>query len=218
MSEKAAADSLADYLANETAPPGELDVGVTGGGGGVVGTPDSHTPSSAAAASTLPTASGSPTPGDSANSPATPGSPRGGELDVEVNGGHFDDDDDAEDDYLDDDDGEGEGDDGGEEDGEEGGEYSHGIRTTSYDIDLDLDDDLEAGTPASAISSTSASTGLDARAPPVLPDGASPGNFTSRCRPFKCSLCGRRSNWKWDVTKHIKVCLFVCLYIYLILI
>uniref|UniRef100_A0A0X3NRC6 C2H2-type domain-containing protein n=3 Tax=Schistocephalus solidus TaxID=70667 RepID=A0A0X3NRC6_SCHSO len=23
-------------------------------------------------------------------------------------------------------------------------------------------------------------------------------------RPFKCSLCGHRSNWKWDVKKHIK--------------
>ena len=23
-------------------------------------------------------------------------------------------------------------------------------------------------------------------------------------RPFKCGLCGRRSNWKWDVSKHIK--------------
>ena len=25
-----------------------------------------------------------------------------------------------------------------------------------------------------------------------------------RCRPYKCSACGRRSNWKWDINKHIK--------------
>ncbi|KAI0213740.1 hypothetical protein LSAT2_001191 [Lamellibrachia satsuma] len=25
-----------------------------------------------------------------------------------------------------------------------------------------------------------------------------------RCRPYKCSMCGRRSNWKWDLNKHIK--------------
>lgn len=24
-----------------------------------------------------------------------------------------------------------------------------------------------------------------------------------RCRPFKCSECGKRSNWKWDIKKHI---------------
>ena len=26
---------------------------------------------------------------------------------------------------------------------------------------------------------------------------------TERCRPFKCSECGKRSNWKWDLNKHI---------------
>jgi len=25
-----------------------------------------------------------------------------------------------------------------------------------------------------------------------------------RCRPFKCSHCGRRSNWRWDLKKHIR--------------
>ena len=25
-----------------------------------------------------------------------------------------------------------------------------------------------------------------------------------RCRPFKCSQCGRRSNWRWDLKKHIR--------------
>jgi len=24
-------------------------------------------------------------------------------------------------------------------------------------------------------------------------------------RPFKCSVCGKNSRWKWDVTKHIKM-------------
>ena len=27
---------------------------------------------------------------------------------------------------------------------------------------------------------------------------------TQRCRPFKCSSCGKRSNWKWDLNKHIR--------------
>ena len=26
----------------------------------------------------------------------------------------------------------------------------------------------------------------------------------TRCRPFKCSICGQRSNWKWDLLKHIR--------------
>lgn len=25
-------------------------------------------------------------------------------------------------------------------------------------------------------------------------------------KPFKCSVCGRRSNWKWDCNKHIRIC------------
>lgn len=24
-------------------------------------------------------------------------------------------------------------------------------------------------------------------------------------KPFKCSLCGKSSRWKWDVAKHIKM-------------
>ena len=24
-------------------------------------------------------------------------------------------------------------------------------------------------------------------------------------KPFKCSLCGKNSRWKWDVAKHIKM-------------
>lgn len=30
-----------------------------------------------------------------------------------------------------------------------------------------------------------------------------PRKQTDRCRPFKCSVCGKRSNWKWDLKKHI---------------
>ena len=30
-------------------------------------------------------------------------------------------------------------------------------------------------------------------------------NNKDRNRPFKCSKCGLRSNWKWDVTKHIRM-------------
>ena len=34
--------------------------------------------------------------------------------------------------------------------------------------------------------------------------GRLPSVATKRCRPFKCSKCGRRSNWKWDMNKHIR--------------
>ena len=64
-----------------------------------------------------------------------------------------------------------------------------------------------------------------ARSSPIKPDGtdgtgddsASNASFDTslmkspkqpgygiRCRPYKCSMCGRRSNWKWDLNKHIK--------------
>ena len=29
-------------------------------------------------------------------------------------------------------------------------------------------------------------------------------SLTNRYRPFKCSECGRRSNWRWDLNKHIR--------------
>ena len=31
-----------------------------------------------------------------------------------------------------------------------------------------------------------------------------PSKATERCRPFMCSQCGRRSNWRWDMNKHIR--------------
>src|SRR6218665_1013160 len=32
---------------------------------------------------------------------------------------------------------------------------------------------------------------------------ASDESTLKRCHPFKCSECGKRSNWKWDIKKHI---------------
>ncbi|PAA77322.1 hypothetical protein BOX15_Mlig031749g3 [Macrostomum lignano] len=31
------------------------------------------------------------------------------------------------------------------------------------------------------------------------------GKGVQGSRPFRCSVCGHRSNWKWDINKHIKV-------------
>ena len=36
-------------------------------------------------------------------------------------------------------------------------------------------------------------------------DGLSSDDKKQRCRPYKCSICGRRSNWKWDVRKHMGI-------------
>ena len=41
--------------------------------------------------------------------------------------------------------------------------------------------------------------------PPMsLPKVQKQATYGVRCRPYKCSMCGRRSNWKWDLNKHIK--------------
>ena len=41
--------------------------------------------------------------------------------------------------------------------------------------------------------------------PPMsLPKVQKQTTYGVRCRPYKCSMCGRRSNWKWDLNKHIK--------------
>ena len=114
--------------------------------------------------------------------------------DLDVKTGHYDDDDDDEDDDVvgsevkvsqyDDDD--------AEDDYEE--------QSGDGDDDNNGDDNGSSGAASATYEQSDAE-----HTPSLLPDGASPGNFTSRCRPFKCSLCGRRSNWKWDVTKHIKV-------------
>lgn len=31
------------------------------------------------------------------------------------------------------------------------------------------------------------------------------GKGVSVSRPFRCSICGKNSRWKWDVAKHIKM-------------
>ena len=79
------------------------------------------------------------------------------------------------------------------------------VEDETYEMDSDSEQGDTVDDPLDDSGDQSAS-----HTPNLLPDGAAPGNFTSRCRPFQCSLCGRRSNWKWDVTKHIKVVYIAC--------
>ena len=59
-------------------------------------------------------------------------------------------------------------------------------------------------TPASSRSPGKSPTFEDEMAFEPQHRSSTPIKATDRCRPYMCSQCGRRSNWRWDLNKHIR--------------
>jgi len=68
------------------------------------------------------------------------------------------------------------------------------VRTTAQRLD---DIGAASASCSGAPSDTSARLGTEAEV------GSSAG-VVARYRPYKCSACGRRSNWRWDLKKHVE--------------
>ena len=68
------------------------------------------------------------------------------------------------------------------------------VRTTAQRLD-----DIRAASAScsGAPSDTAARLGTEAEV-------GSSGGVVARYRPYKCSACGRRSNWRWDLKKHVE--------------